>query len=319
MPETAQPSVIRTQTIAVALGVLALAGACGGGGRTTGQRTHAQASIVTVAIEGIGPALALSRPAHQPSACTVYERATALAVTFAAANAQRICEHWIRAESTHGGFSSRTTRNAKRKVICIFLVQPVGLVEVDDSPQASEGSRLCTRFGELPRWMRFTAAEEAKRHGQAIPLLLDVPSSSMEPTLHCARPRQSCEARASDLLVIDLVRPSTLKRGDIVAFKAPPRARECGSMGDRWVKRLIGLPGERWREKNGYVYVDGTKLDEPYVKPDRRDRDTSPERTIPSDGYLVLGDNRMRSCDSRLWGPVPVQNIIGRVSNVIRK
>ncbi len=288
MPETAQPSVIRTQTIAVALGVLALAGACGGGGRTTGQRTHAQASIVTVAIEGIGPALALSRPAHQPSACTVYERATALAVTFAAANAQRICEHWIRAESTHGGFSSRTTRNAKRKVICIFLVQPVGLVEVDDSPQASEGSRLCTRFGELPRWMRFTAAEEAKRHGQAIPLLLDVPSSSMEPTLHCARPRQSCEARASDLLVIDLVRPSTLKR-------------------------------ERWREKNGYVYVDGTKLDEPYVKPDRRDRDTSPERTIPSDGYLVLGDNRMRSCDSRLWGPVPVQNIIGRVSNVIRK
>src|SRR3954468_24122186 len=82
-----------------------------------------------------------------------------------------------------------------------------------------------------------------------------IPSSSMEPTLHCAVPAQGCEARTSDRVLAcrfcyHLRSP---KRGDIVVFKTPSLAlQECGSQGT-FVKRLIGLPGETWEERRGFV------------------------------------------------------------------
>ena len=57
------------------------------------------------------------------------------------------------------------------------------------------------------------------------------------------------------------------KRGDIVVFNTPPRALVACGTGGVYVKRLIGLPGDTWAEKNGYVYINGKKLDEPYIKP----------------------------------------------------
>jgi signal peptidase I len=79
------------------------------------------------------------------------------------------------------------------------------------------------------------------------------------------------------------------------------------------VKRLIGLPGDRWEERNGYVYIDGKRLNEPYVKPDRRDHDTHKPLLIPKKQYFFMGDNRSSSCDSRVWGTVPRKNLIGEV------
>jgi signal peptidase I len=79
------------------------------------------------------------------------------------------------------------------------------------------------------------------------------------------------------------------------------------------VKRLIGLPGETWEERNGYVYIDGKKLDEPYVKPSRRDPRTIAPIKIAKDHYFMMGDNRSQSCDSRAWGTVPKKNLIGKV------
>jgi signal peptidase I len=80
------------------------------------------------------------------------------------------------------------------------------------------------------------------------------------------------------------------------------------------VKRLIALPGETWQEKNGFVYIDGKKLIEPYIKPGRRDTGTSyPARKIPEGMYFMMGDNRSQSCDSREWGSVPRNNLIGEV------
>jgi signal peptidase I len=137
-----------------------------------------------------------------------------------------------------------------------------------------------------------------------------IPSSSMEPTLHCARPGSQCEARFSD---------RDPKRGEIVVFKTPPAAQvQCsgavgGSGGDTFVKRLIGLPGELWREENGFIYINGRQLNEPYIENDRRDAMTIPEKTIPEGHYLMLGDNRASSCDSRRWGTVPRDNLIGPV------
>jgi signal peptidase I len=151
-----------------------------------------------------------------------------------------------------------------------------------------------------------------------------IPSSSMEPTLHCARPGPDCEAGYSDRVLAcrfcyHLWSP---KRGDIIVFHTPVLAKtRCGA-GGTFVKRLIGLPGEVWEERSGFVYINGRKLDEPYIKPDRRDdrtmglSDIPPRNTytrIPKDLYLMMGDNRKSSCDSRVWGLVPRKNLIGNV------
>ena len=148
-----------------------------------------------------------------------------------------------------------------------------------------------------------------------------IPSSSMEPTLHCARPGSGCESRFSDRVLANrfIYHFRDPKRFEIVVFKTPPEAQVAcssgggGGSGETFVKRLIGLPGDRWREQNGFIYINGKKLDEPYVKADRRDVETIPEKTVPDGQYLMLGDNRASSCDSRRWGTVPRKNLIGPV------
>jgi signal peptidase I len=141
-----------------------------------------------------------------------------------------------------------------------------------------------------------------------------IPSSSMEPTLHCAG-GPGCEARLSDRVLANrfIYHFRSPHRGEIVVFKTPPQAKaRCGA-GGTFVKRLIGLPGDRWAERNGFVYIDGKKLNEPYIKPDRRDTETHEQITIPKGMYFMMGDNRASSCDSRVWGPVPRKNLIGEV------
>ena len=142
-----------------------------------------------------------------------------------------------------------------------------------------------------------------------------IPSSSMEPTLHCARPADGCEARFSDRVLACRIcyRVTSPKRGDIVVFNTPPAAAtECGT-GGVYVKRLIGLPGETWSERDGYVYIDGRRLDESYVEPNRRDRETHAPQKIAPDQYFFMGDNRQFSCDSRRWGTVERSELIGKV------
>jgi signal peptidase I len=150
-----------------------------------------------------------------------------------------------------------------------------------------------------------------------------IPSASMEPTLHCGRPGQGCEAGSSDRVLANrfIYHFRDPERGEIVVFNAPKRAATICNAGV-YVKRTIGLPGDRWEERNGYVYIDGKRLDEPYVRPDRRDAETRtladiPPRgrytRIPKDMYLMMGDNRRQSCDSRRWGLVARSALIGEV------
>jgi signal peptidase I len=142
-----------------------------------------------------------------------------------------------------------------------------------------------------------------------------IPSSSMEPTLHCAEPGDGCEAGFSDRVLANrfIYHFQEPERGDIVVFETPPEARSRCGAGGTFVKRLIGLPGERVAERNGTVYIDGKPLDETYLNDGERDGGAYPERTIPRDHYFMLGDNRGQSCDSRVWGAVPRENIIGEV------
>lgn len=125
---------------------------------------------------------------------------------------------------------------------------------------------------------------------------------------------------------------SDVKRGDIVVFRYPPDIRQ------NYVKRAIGLPGDRLRIIDKQVYVNGRKLDEPYKQHIRQGLgfygDNFPEQpdarldaraytmlvenvlngdlVVPAGQYFVMGDNRDNSADSRFWGFVPRENIVGK-------
>jgi signal peptidase I len=144
-----------------------------------------------------------------------------------------------------------------------------------------------------------------------------IPSASMEPTLHCAKPTPDCEGHYNDRVIADRLSYvfGSPKRGQIIVFKAPPAAAQCGGddAGHTFVKRLIGLPGDDVSERGGFVYVDGRKLDEPYVDPQLRDTRTQDFGRVGKGQYFFMGDDRIYSCDSRTWGTVPRSNLIGRV------
>lgn len=98
-------------------------------------------------------------------------------------------------------------------------------------------------------------------------------------------------------------------RGDVIVFKYPYGNED-------FIKRVIGLPGDRVTIHSGYVFVNGKRLNEGYIKakPDYT-MTTIPDTTsdvVPKNEYFVLGDNRNNSDDSHLWGPLPRRNIIGR-------
>jgi signal peptidase I len=153
-----------------------------------------------------------------------------------------------------------------------------------------------------------------------------IPSSSMEPTLNCAKGPAfpGCLGDSSDRVLacricLDFRSPS---RGDIVVFNTPSdAAAKCGE-GGTFVKRVIGLPGDTIREDdNGFIWIKSpgakqfVKLKEPYLTSSRRLADSQHFGQVwkAGNGYFMMGDNRAESCDSRAWGSVPRNKLIGTV------
>lgn len=128
-----------------------------------------------------------------------------------------------------------------------------------------------------------------------------VSGSSMSPTFETGQ-----------YLIVDQItyRFEPPKRGDIVIFRYPNDPSKY------FIKRIIGLPGEVVELANGETTIldpttnTTTTLDEPYLKRDRTDDHLS--TPLASDEYFVMGDNRGASSDSRLWGPLPRADIVGR-------
>jgi signal peptidase I len=146
-----------------------------------------------------------------------------------------------------------------------------------------------------------------------------VSGASMEPTF------DHHDYLITDRISYDLDSP---RRGDVVVF-CLPRSGECSLMkrvaqkefsGPRTlIKRIIGLPGETVSVEGTSVRIvnddnpDGFILDEPYLAPENLGGPTGTHLTLGEGEYFVLGDNRRVSSDSRVWGVLPEENIIGHV------
>jgi signal peptidase I len=111
--------------------------------------------------------------------------------------------------------------------------------------------------------------------------------------------------REGEFVIVDKVSYAfgSPQRGDIVVFALADEA-------DDLIKRVIGLPGETIEISDGTVYIDGRPLAEPYAVPSPGS--VFPARRLGADEYFVMGDNRVDSRDSRAFGPIQRQSIVGR-------
>jgi len=100
---------------------------------------------------------------------------------------------------------------------------------------------------------------------------------------------------------------SNMHRGDIVAFRYPEELSKS------FIQRIVGLPGEEISLVEGKVLINGLPLDEPYLNLEDPSRAYMDRVRIPDRSYFVMGDNRRNSNDSRFWGALPEELIIGKV------
>ena len=150
-----------------------------------------------------------------------------------------------------------------------------------------------------------------------------IPSESMVPQL-----------AVGQRVLVDRVsgRFSDPGRGDVVVFKPPKGADDgrCGTSNSstmpcgrptkersetNFIKRVVGLPGERLKVVKNQVYINGVRQEEPFINKGTPCAElcNMPEQiTIPKDHYFMMGDNRGASADSREWGPVPKKWMIGK-------
>lgn len=127
-----------------------------------------------------------------------------------------------------------------------------------------------------------------------------IPSGSMEPTL---MPGDRVLVSKIDYHFVPI------QRFDVIVFRYPVDPSKD------FIKRVIGLPGDTVQEKDGVIYINGQKLVENH--PMYKDNFSYPATKVPENYYFVLGDNRGNSDDSRFWGFVPKQNIIGKAWFII--
>jgi signal peptidase I len=130
-----------------------------------------------------------------------------------------------------------------------------------------------------------------------------IPSPSMAPTLN-----------VDDRVLVNKLsyRLHDVHRGDVIVFERPPGASRGGEDEIKdLIKRVIAVGGDTIEARNQLVYVNGERVDESYLEPGTPTNDL-PRQTVPEDHVFVMGDNRTNSEDSRVFGPVDEDRIVGR-------
>ncbi|MDA8235233.1 MAG: signal peptidase I [Clostridia bacterium] len=124
-----------------------------------------------------------------------------------------------------------------------------------------------------------------------------IPSGSMEPTL-----------TEGDRIIVNkfLYRFKEPQRADVIVFKYPLDEKRD------FIKRIIGVPGDTVEIKNNELIINGKPVPEPYLAQNLEQNGNYGPVTVPQDRYLMLGDNRNNSEDSRIWGMLPKENIRGK-------
>lgn len=130
-----------------------------------------------------------------------------------------------------------------------------------------------------------------------------IPSPSMTPTL-----------AVDDRVLVNKLSYKThdVNRGDLVVFERPPQASNGGEGEIKdLIKRVVAVGGDTLEGRDGHVYVNGERIDEPYLV-DGTPTDNLPRQEIPDGFVFVMGDNRTNSEDSRVFGPIDEDTIVGR-------
>jgi signal peptidase I len=129
-----------------------------------------------------------------------------------------------------------------------------------------------------------------------------IPSESMDPTL-----------KIGDRVLVNKLsyKMHDVHRGDIVVFKRPPNEQGSDPTIKDLIKRVIALPGEKVEGRGGHILIDGKELAEPYLPAGVTTLDF-PAQVIPAKSYWVMGDNRPRSKDSRFFGSIGKDLLVGR-------
>jgi signal peptidase I len=184
--------------------------------------------------------------------------------------------------------------------------------ETDDDVEERDGNDEDADAKPRRRWRR-TILEwlGVIGGGIAIALLVEafliqafwIPSPSMEPTLE-----------VGDRVLVNKLsyKFHDVNRGDVVVFERPPGAStgQNGEIKDL-IKRVIAVGGDTIEAKEGEVYVNGERVDENYLEPGTP-TDNLPLKTIPDGHLFVMGDNRTNSEDSRIFGPIDEDAVVGR-------
>jgi signal peptidase I len=185
---------------------------------------------------------------------------------------------------------------------------------LDNPPDAAPGNPSPTRWLKEAAVVVVVAVLVAVLLRAFVVQTFFIPSGSMEPTL-----------QIGDRILVNKVSYHLhgVDRGDIVVFSRPPTENCGGPEVNDLVKRVIGLPGDVISLANGYVYVDGKKLDESWLPaseqgitvagPAGNTSNLARPYRVPADNYFVMGDNRTDSCDSRYWGPINRSLLVGKV------
>ena len=216
----------------------------------------------------------------------------------------------------------------------------VNAAPADETPTADEGDAGdLTRVADAPEPVDDTDPAELRRHERVrsaiewvavvvgalvVALVVKtflfqafyIPSASMEPTL------EKGDRVLVNKLSYDL---HDVNRGDVVVFELPPD--EVGPDGIKdLIKRVVGLPGDIIETRDGVVYVNDRRLEEPYLAdgtvtgdPTSGNNPGIVRQTIPDGMVFVMGDNRSNSHDSRYSdrGPIPIDSIVGRAFVIV--